>query len=257
MFGSLFKGARFLGADLEDWHLETWAWLMRHHGGMGRIAATPLVLPSRDFFPPSEAVDEARAEHVFDCVRRQMGMEHWLCRLEAQGRATGDGRVGEFWSLNTPRSANGTFQVVNGEARICYARDLIADPARLVATLAHELCHFYLHTIEEPPPGGEPGHELATELAVAYRGFAVFSANTAFSFEQHGDTFSQGWRSQRNGYFSPRSWAFALAVFLELKRSPADAADKWLKPEIREMVVAARRYLTKHPARLEPLFGLA
>lgn len=257
MFRSLFKGARFLDAELEDWHLETWAWLMRHRGGMERLRQTELVLPTRDFFPPSEAAGEARAEHVFDCVRRHMGMEHWLCRLEARGRTPQGARVGEFWSLDTPKSANGTFQVVNGEARICYSRDLIDNPTRLVATLAHELCHFYLYTIEEDPPGGEPGHELATELAVAYRGFAMFSANTAFSFEQHGDTFSQGWRSQRNGYFSPRGWAFALAVFLQLKDAPPDAGGKWLKPDIAEMVAAARRYLAKRPERLQPLLVLA
>jgi len=255
MFGSWLKGPRFLDADLEDWHLEAWAWLMRHRGGLERIHATPLVLPSRDYFPPTEATGEARAEHVFNCVRKLMGMEHWWCRLEPRGLAPRE-QVGEFWSLSSRRSTNGTFQVVNGEARICYARDLVDHPMRLVATFAHELSHFLLSTIEEDPPGGEVGHELVTELCVAHRGFAVFSANSAFSFHQHGDAFSQGWRSQHNGYFSPRGWAFALAVFLELKQAPADEGFKHLKPDLAEMVTAARRYLTKRPERLAPLLGL-
>ncbi|QUD86675.1 hypothetical protein [Phenylobacterium montanum] len=255
MFGSLFKGPRFLDADLEDWHLETWAWLMRHRGGMGLVRQTPLVLPSRDYFPPSEAAGEARAEHVFSCVRELMGMQNWPCRLEARERAS-TARVGEFWALQSTGQAGGTFQVVNGEAIICYARELVDKPAQLVATFAHELSHFLLCTVEEPPPGGEAGHELATELCVAYRGLAVFSANTAFTFEQHGDTFSQGWRSQRSGYFSPRGWAFALATFLELKAAPAEEGLKHLKPEIADMMKAARRYLAKRPEKLAPLLAL-
>ena len=223
MFGSLFKGARFLDAELEDWQLRTWAWLMRHRGGMGMIGRTALAAPSRDHFPPTEAVGEARAAHVFDCVRRHMSMaDDYPCRLEVRSPPPGAAQVGQFWVLQSPGAVNGTFDYVDGQAVICYADSLIDQPMRLVATLAHELSHYLILDIEEPPPGGWEAHELATDLAVAYRGLGVFSANTAFAFEQHGDTFSQGWRSQRNGYLSPRSWAFALAVFMALRDEPID-----------------------------------
>ena len=61
MFGKLFGGGRFLDEDLEDWQLETWAWLMRHLGGMAHLAGTPLVLPTKDFFPPSGAEGHDKA----------------------------------------------------------------------------------------------------------------------------------------------------------------------------------------------------
>ena len=257
MFGSLFKSARFLDADLEDWHLETWAWLMRNRGGMAQIQASAIALPTRDFFPPSDRVGEARAEHIFDCVRRHMGLETWPCQIEAIHGPPPSARVGEFWTLSTSRKANATFQVVNGVALIRYAGDLLDDPARLVATFAHELCHLLLYTVRETPPGGHEAEELATELAVAYRGLALFSANTAFSFGQFGDSFSQGWSARSSGYFSPRGWAFALAVFLNLKGVTASTVRKWLKPEVASLVQAAERYLAKRPSLLQPLREIA
>lgn len=257
MFASLLKGARFLDAELEDWHLETWAWLMRHRGGMARIERTALATPSRDFFPPSEAVGEDRAIHVFDCVRRLMGMEDYPCRLETRGRAPSGHRVAEVGVVNTRGGVNGTFQLLDGVGVITYAEALIDDPMRLVATLAHELSHYLLRGVTEDVPGGYDAMELATDLTVAYRGLGLFSANTAFSFQQHQDTYSQGWSSQRSGYFSPRSWTFANAVFLALKGAAADAGDPWLKGEVAEMTRAAGRYLAKRPGLLEPLRAIA
>jgi hypothetical protein len=257
MLKSLFKPARFLDADLEDWHLQTWAWLMRHLGGMDRIGRTPLANPGRDCFPPGPGEGHARAAHVFDCVRRLMGMEHMPCRLEARVRPPAAAKVGELWALETPGDFSGTFQVVGGEAIITYSEDLAEEPARLVATLAHELSHYLIREIEDAPPGGHQAQELVTELTVAYRGLAVFNANTAFAFEQFGGTYSQGWRSRRSGYFSPRSWAFALAVFLALKGAAPDAADKWLSRSVAEETRKAGRYLAKRPQLLDPLRAIA
>jgi hypothetical protein len=252
MLNALFGRGSFLGEDLEPWCLDTWAWMMRNLGGMGRLRDSPLITPSRDFFPPSEATGHDRAIHVFSCVRYIMGMADWHCELEAYERPQANAQVGEFWLLRTPNAPNGTFQVKDNTVRISYAADLVDNPAALVATFAHELCHYLLATVPEPSPGGPDTHELDTDLAVAYVGFGVFAANNAFSFSQHGDSFSQGWRSQRNGYLSERSWAFALALFLRLKGEPA-AADKWLKPGLAAEVAKADRYLAKHPALLEPL----
>ena len=86
---------------------------------------------------------------------------------------------------------------------------------------------------------------------MAFTGFGIFAANTAFAFAQHGDGFSQGWRSQRNGYLSDRAWAFALALFGTLKGEPAP--EKWLKDGLPPMIRAAEKYLAKQDARLAPL----
>ncbi len=135
---------------------------------------------------------------------------------------------------------------------ITYASDLLSQPAALVATLAHELAHYLLATVKEEPPGGLELHELATDLTVAFAGFGVFGANSAFAFEQFGQAGRQGWRSQRRGYLSERTWSLALATFLVLSEQPG-AADQWLKPGVRDMVSEASRYLAKHRNLLEPL----
>jgi hypothetical protein len=229
----IFGKSRFLEPDLEDWLLETWAWLDRGLDGGGDRRQTQLITPSSAHFPPTEAEGRRRALYVFDLVKSHMGLTNWPCELEAYDRSGAGAQVGEFWVLQSRGSPNGTFRIEQGRAIISYANDLVARPSDLIATLAHELSHYLLVRIEEPTPGGREALELATDLTVAYTGFGVFGANHAFSFGQHGDTFSQGWRSRRNGYFSERSWAFALALFGVL--TDQNIPERWLKPSVADL----------------------
>lgn len=251
MFNTVFNRARFLDADIEDWHLETWRRLLERLGGFQH---SQLVTPTRDFFPPTEAKGHARAEHVFGCVKAAMGMQDWSCRLEAQPEWSAHDRIGEFHYVQSAPAPNGTFRVENGEVIISYAPELADKPWDLVATLAHELAHYLL--LEHQDALDEQTHELATDLTVAYAGMGIFGANTAFQFRQYRDTFSQGWQSSGAGYLAPPSWGFALAVFGELKGAGPDI-DRWLTPEIAHLTKKARGYLARRPALLEPLRSLA
>ncbi len=96
---------------------------------------------------------------------------------------------------------------------------------------------------------------MATDLAVAFRGFGVFGANTAFTFGQHQDAFSQGWASSRNGYLSERSWAFALALFCTLKDKPEPT--EHLKAALVDPTRKAMRYLERNAGLLAPLRDIA
>lgn len=252
MLGGLFGKTSFLDPDVEAWHLETWTILLDRFGGDMKIADTQLALPTREYFPPLPAEGHQRAEHIFSCVKTIMGMsDNWPCRLEAQPQRDNGRRVSEFVVIEGGKDPNGTFRVeANGEVIITYAPDLIDDPNSLVATLAHELAHYLLAAEQDLVE--DETHELMTDLAVAYAGLGVFGANSAFSFEQHGDAFSQGWRSRSSGYLSPRSWAFALAVFTELKGDDG-GMDKWLRPELARDRQKAVKYLRKYPELLEPL----
>jgi hypothetical protein len=251
----LFGKARFLDADVEDWCLETWAWLMTNLGGMDELERTPLVLPTREFFPPTNSEGEVRAEYIFNLVKSLMGMADWPCALEVHDRPDARQRVGLVAAVNVGASANGTFRVKDGEAIVSYARDLADDPRKLIATLAHELAHYRLLSAGDHLPGGEELHELTTELTVAYSGFGVFGANHAFSFEQHQDAFSQGWSTSRSGYFSERTWAFAIALFANLKgvEVPIDK----LKASVADLAKLASRYLAKNDALLVSLRQIA
>ncbi len=250
-----FGKSRFLDADIEDWVLETWAWLMSNLGGMQRLAAAPLALPTRDFFAPTDAEGHERALYVFERIKALMNIADWPCSLEAYDRPTANARVSELGMVKTGAAPNGTFRIVEGQVIISYASDLAGDPRGLIATLSHELSHYLLATIRKPIPGGQELHELATELTVAYAGFAVFAANHAFSFGQFGGVYSQGWSSQRNGYFSERTWAFALALFAALKG--IEVPNDQLKPSVADLTRKAARYLKRNEARLAPLRMIA
>ena len=245
MLKGLFGPRTFLEVGLEEWCLEAWAWIARDLGENSGVPRGPLGLANTTFFPATTTEGEARAAYLFERVKDLMGMSDWACELQPRKRPPPGARVGEFWVLNS-NAPHGTFQRVDGRAVISYAVDLIQDPRHLIAVFAHELAHFRLAAFAEYAPGGLAVHELLTELAVAYFGFGVFAANAAFSFSQHGDTFSQGWRSQHSGYFSERTWAFALALFLAL-RGEQGAAKSVLKPSVATMTQKAELYFERRP----------
>jgi hypothetical protein len=249
----LFGKGAFLQADLEDWCLESWAWLMRTLDGHTRLRATRLITPSGAWFPASETTGQDRGPYLFELTKRHMGLERWPCRLEAYERPPAHAQVDRFLMVHSPGAPNGTFRIEKGEAVVSYAVDLVASPAGLIATFAHELSHYLLASIREPIPGGHDVHELTTELTVVYNGFGIFGANHAFSFEQHGDAFSQGWKSGRAGYFSERTWAFCLALFSILTDQSVER--RWLKPSVADLLDKAERYLRRKPSLLEPLAG--
>lgn len=248
----LFGPRTFLDRDIEQWHLDHWKVLIDRFGGDVTLADTPVVLPTREFFPPTDAVGHEKAEHVLACVKAAMKLDDsWPCWLEPQGTSNVGARVSEFVAIEGDHAPHGTFRLdPEVGAIITYAPDLLDDPTGLVATFAHELSHYLLSS--EYDLLEDETHELLTDLAVAYSGFGIFGANSAFHFEQHGDAFSQGWRSRGSGYLSPQSWAFALAVFGELRGGDGDMG-RYLKADIDGERRKAVKYLRKNPHLLEPL----
>lgn len=176
----LFGKSRFLDPDVEDWCLEAWGWLLTNLGGMARFQQVSLVTASREFFPPTDTVGHERALYVFDRVRTLMSMRDWPAELEPVQRLEARQRIGTYAMLQRGSTANGTFRIEDGNVIITYATDLVDDPRKLIATLAHELSHYLLARIRKPIPGGNQLHELATELTVAFTGFGIFGANSAF-----------------------------------------------------------------------------
>lgn len=252
----LFGKSTFLDADVEDWCLETWGWLLGNLGGMPRFKLIPLVTASREFFPPTETTGHERALYVFDRVRSLMAMEGWPAELEPLERLEAVQRVGTYAALRRRQhTPSGTFRIEDGKVFITYATDLIDEPRKLIATLSHELSHYLLATFRQPIPGGNHLHELATELTVAFTGFGIFGANSAFHFQQHQDPFGQGWTTQRHGYLSERTWAFALALFAELRgvEIPRDQ----LKSSVADLTRKAQGYLKRNEALLAPLRAIA
>ncbi len=206
-----------LEADDEDWQLECWRWLLEHFGGVDAWRRRPLILPTRDFFDVPETDGHAAALDWFEQVADWFGLDPAQFDLVAQDEAI-DPVLGPLQIVaDAPGDPAGTFSVGDGgRLAISYSRSLIARPMRLIATLAHELCHPLLLALPEEPPGGAEMEEFATDLAVTFFGFGVFSSNAGAAVRQFSDeaTGTVGWSMDALGYLSPAERAFALALFL-------------------------------------------
>jgi hypothetical protein len=252
---ALFQRKHFLDADDDAWHLETWLWLLRNHGGVARLKARPLVRPTREFFPPTEAAGHERAVHVFARIKQLAGMSDtdWPCILEAQPERPKD-RVAQLGIVKSDKGALplGTYGTIGNNVVITYDPALVSDPGSLVATLAHELSHYLLDATPGMPPGDHEMHEYATDLTVAFLGFGIFAANLAFNFSQHHGGGTHGWRTSGQGYLRERDWAFALAVFCNLRDEPVDELKPLLKPHIYSDVRDAQKFLARNASLLAP-----
>ena len=248
----LFGHRHFLEPELETWQLDAWKSLLEYFGGVERLRRSPLVVATREFFPPTVATGHERAQHIFDCVKTHAEMTDWPCIFLAQPDAPKP-QVGEFAILKFTggKAPLGTFAVDGDMPTVTYDPASINQPAVLVATLVHELAHYRLMPVRVRLPGGDEMHEFATDLMTAFLGFGLFGANQAFTFSQHGDSISKGWQWSRQGYLRERDWAFALAVFLDLRGQAPEALKGLLKPHLYADLKSAARYLGRNPSLLE------
>lgn len=253
----LFGTRSFLDPEEESWQFETWSMFLTSLGGVADLRESALVLPTKDYFPPTEAKGHERVEHIFDCVKKFAGMRDWHCTLVAQPKRP-EAKIAEFAHLNPVGGALplGTFGVDGNEVVITYDPDSADDPMTLIATLVHELAHYLIRAKGVETPGGEELEEFATDLMTVYLGFGIFGANRAFNFSQFGDSISMGWRTSGQGYLSERNWIFALAIFLALKGESPEDARAHLKPYLQKDLRAAVNYLHRRASDISAMRAL-
>ncbi len=216
------------------WLYEHFCWLERHLPA--RTSGQPtaeLITPTRDFYPFPKTGDHVFAKAMFQQTRAYMGLMDWPCRLvphvdqDMQQRESFHA-AGVMGALGSEGGAAGTFSVED-MVEITYSPSLLGDPTGLVATLAHELCHYLLATVKESPPCGWEELEPLTDLAAVHEGFGVFLANSAFDFSQWTNTQSQGWEFSKRGYLNEAELGFALGVFVVRRNLPPESAGRHLK----------------------------
>jgi len=245
-----------LESDDEEWQLATWGWLLRHFGGVARMRERRLILPTRDFFTPPKAEGHAAALAWFAQTAAWFDVDPAQFELVAQ-RASINPVIGPAQIvMNAPSDPLGTFSFgQEGVMSVSYNPALVAKPFELVATFAHEICHPLLLSIPEEPPAGPEMEEFATDLAVTFFGFGVFSSNTASMFRQYRDdaTGMQGWSMEGQGYLSPAERAFALALFVHDRPDDKRIAREHLEIGPRAYFDKAAKYLSANPAILANL----
>lgn len=245
---SIFR-RELVSSEEADWLFDVYRWLLRNLGGWNDFATQPLVLPNDEFFPVSRALSgHALAEALFSRVREHARLSEWPVVLAPHG----DGARVRSLMPGVPyqeqsSGAAGSFAVnERGQVVITYSPSLLHDASALIATMSHELAHYLMHTVEEPPPGGPDAEEHATDVCCAFIGFGVFAANAAFSFSQFQDGNTMGWQASRQGYLDQRMLAYSLAIFLESRGLDESVALPHLTTNPRSYLRSALRSIRKH-----------
>lgn len=222
LFG--FGRSAFLEPEDEEWHFETWAWLLRNLGGIDELKCAPLVTPSRAFFPPSRAKGEARIREVFERVKTLSRLPDWTpwLRCAPDGSASYGGEDGE-WVIE-------------------YGDEQGEDALSLVALFAQAAGCCWTCDIEEPAPGGEEMRNCADSIASVFLGFGLIGADSAVVK-----------RFYRQGYLNERDWLFSLSIFLQLTGRTYEEAVRWLKIDLEPDFKVAHRYVAGQTARLDAL----
>ena len=242
--------------DDEAWLIECWQWLNALLGAIDGEPPRPLILPSKAYFPVTNAKGHARAEHYFALVRDYMGLADRHYKLVAQAPSPNMGTSIVFGPMES-RGAAGTYSVRGNTARVTYDPAILSEPMKTVAVFAHELAHDILLSQPSEPPGGRDMEEFATDLATAHLGFGLFGANVAFDFRQFTDYDRQGWSYSRTGYLGENHWGFAVALFLALQDRAPKEIDGFVKPHLLAVVTRAHKYLVADSGLLAPLHGAA
>ncbi|MEM8789857.1 MAG: hypothetical protein AAGE76_16505 [Pseudomonadota bacterium] len=199
-------------------------WLLGTFGPHTFFDDTNLILPSGRFFQTHGLGDKGRVGRLFDEVRAHMGIAHWPVRLVPRG-AVPMGRDPAAY-LRTAVAGSFYDPPDAGPAIITYNPRLTANRTALIGTFAHELAHYILAPHAAQAPGGEPEHELLTDLAVVFFGFGVIDLQGAHEI---------GWR----GYLDSGARLYALATFLRLKGIDPSATHPHLDRSLQRRLLKA------------------
>jgi len=181
--------------------------------GTHRIFQATLVLPTPEHFPDPYDRSEIALKSMFRRVAIQLKLnpdDIDLTLYESEYEMTRS--LVPFHSGGTSEAAGLYHHDPSERPHISINEAQLKDPMALVAVLAHELGHIILLR-----PGfvgrDDPDMEPLSDLLTVFLGFGIFTANSAFRFEQHSDNTSQGWSACRLGYLSEELFGYALARF--------------------------------------------
>lgn len=180
--------------------------------GARRLLEATVVLPTPEHFPDPYDRSEQALRSMFDRVAGLMQIDPKKVELTVFAREHDMTRSLVPFFRGSHSGASGLYIDEAEKPHISVDEGLLKDPVALVGVLAHEIGHIILLR-----PGlvrrDDPDMETLTDLLTVFLGFGVFSANSAFYFEQHNHYDSQGWSARRLGYVPEEVYGYALARF--------------------------------------------
>ena len=118
------------------------------------------------------------------------------------------------------------------------------NQVNLIATIAHELGHVHLLG-DNMLSSEEEDHEYMTDLLTVFFGMGIFTANSAFNFNQWQEANSMGWSSSIQGYLSERMFGYAHSVFTWIRSENNPQWGKFLDANVKVPFKQGVKYLNK------------
>ena len=181
--------------------------------GSERLLEATVVLPTQEYFPDRYDRSEVALQAMFERVAAQVRLNPTDIDVKLFASADEVTRdLAPFRSGETSGPAGLYHHDPTERPHISINESQLEDPMALVAVLAHELGHIILlrpGLVDRDEADMEPLNDLLT----VFVGFGIFTANSAFRFEQHQDYSKQGWSARRTGYLSEEQLGYALAQF--------------------------------------------
>lgn len=215
--------------------------------GRERMLQTRVLLPAVEDFPDTYDASEDAVLTLLARVAAHMQVNPALIDLEFfldAGKITGS--LVPFGERSHEGAAGLYAHDDAARSRIAISLDLAKDPAKLVATLAHELGHVLLlksGLVQIDRQDMEP----MNDLLMVFLGLGVFSANTAIQFRQYTNNDSQGWSISRSGYLPESVWGYALARFAHARGEKDPAWARHLAGNIKPYFKQSARWLATQP----------
>jgi hypothetical protein len=181
--------------------------------GAHRLLKATVVLPTDEHFPDPYDRSDTYLRQMFSRVAARMEVDPAGIDLTLFASAYDLSReLVPFFSGKDSGAAGLYHHAPEDRPHIEINAEELKNPMSLVAVLAHEIGHIILLR-----PGlvdrDEPDMEPLNDLLMVFLGFGIFTANSAFRFQQHNDYMSQGWSTRRLGYLSEEQLGYGLARF--------------------------------------------
>lgn len=231
---------------LQQWVDGRFRWL-QDQLGHDVPSKVPVVLPTPEFFPDvyKGHPDDARMMLVRVAGYMNVDPDRFKLFLYSEsdkdsklfvGRSSTSGTAG-LYVREAGNDADG-----NPRAAIGIESSQLADPVRLVATLAHEIGHEILLG-QKRISADEQDHEPLTDLLTVFLGLGIFGANATIrdrGWTQGGWT---GWRTDRVGYLDQRTFGYALARFARERNETRPGWMKYVRADVRAPLKSGLRFL--------------
>ncbi|MGA2497728.1 MAG: hypothetical protein ABSH20_08305 [Tepidisphaeraceae bacterium] len=235
-----------IAADEQQWIDFRFRWLEAQLG-QDRPRKQTVVLPTPEFFPDRYDATPEDAQVMLNRVAGYMGVnpERFELFMYSQGNhplltgAGGKGLAGAdglYIQQGTPGGKDPKRSRVGLEA------SQLADPLRLVATLAHEIAHEILLG-EGRISSDEHDHEPLTDLLTVFVGLGVFTANATIRDRGWSQGLVAGWSIGRHGYLDQHMLGYGLAKFASFRGETQPPWAKHVRPDVRVVLKDSLRFL--------------